>query len=52
MKIMRDYLVGYARKDCIGKYAWNGDRNWRKVRSVDSQGNYFDEDGNELWYED
>ncbi len=52
MKIMRDYLVGYARKDCIGKYAWNGDKNWRKVRSVDSQGNYFDEDGNELWYED
>ncbi len=51
MKIMRDYLVGYARKDCIGKYAWNGDKNWRKVRSVDSEGNYYDEQGNELWYE-
>lgn len=32
MKIMRDYLVGYARKDCLGKYAWVGDRTWRKVR--------------------
>ncbi len=52
MKIMRDYLVGYARKDCLGKLAWNGDKNWRKVRSVDSQGNYFDKNGNELWYED
>ena len=52
MKIMRDYLVGYARKDCIGKYAWNGDKNWRKVHTADNQGNYFDIDGNELWYED
>ncbi len=33
MKIMRDYLVGYARKDCLGKYAWVGDRTWRKVRT-------------------
>ncbi len=32
MKIMRDYLVGYARKDCLGKYAWIGNRTWRKVR--------------------
>jgi hypothetical protein len=51
MKIMRDYLVGYARKDCIGKYAWNGDKNWRKVRRRDGEGNYFDEQDNELWYE-
>ncbi len=51
MKIMRDYLVGYARKDCLGKLAWVGDKNWRKVRSVDEEGNYFDVDGNELWYE-
>ncbi len=51
MKIMRDYLVGYARKDCLGKLAWVGDKNWRKVRSVDDDGNYFDEDGKELWYE-
>ncbi len=51
MKIMRDYLVGYARKDCLGKLAWVGDKNWRKVRSVDEEGNYFDEDGKELWYE-
>lgn len=33
MKIMRDYLVGYARKDCLGKYAWVGDRTWRKIRT-------------------
>jgi hypothetical protein len=37
MKIMRDYLVGYARKDCIGKYAWVGDRTWRKVRGRDGE---------------
>lgn len=51
MKIMRDYLVGYARKDCLGKLAWNGDKNWLKVRSTDEYGNYFDEDGEELWYD-
>ncbi len=34
MKIMRDYLVGYARKDCLGKYAWVGSRTWRKVRTA------------------
>lgn len=51
MKIMRDYLVGYARKDCLGKLAWNGDKNWLKVRSTDGNGNYFDIDGEELWYD-
>lgn len=47
MKIMRDYLVGYARKDCLGKLAWNGDTTWRKVRTrIDDT--YLDENGNEL----
>ena len=47
MKIMRDYLVGYARKDCLGKYGWVGSRSWRKVRTaMDEQ--YYDIDGNEL----
>jgi hypothetical protein len=51
MKIMRDYLVGYARKDCLGKLAWNGDKTWRKVRTRIGN-DLFDIDGNELWYED
>ncbi len=48
MKIMRDYLVGYARKDCLGKLAWNGDTTWRKVRT-NVNGQYLDIDGNELY---
>ncbi len=54
MKIMRDYLVGYARKDCIGKYAWNGDKNWRKVRSWPDKtwGQPLDEKNRELFYKD
>ncbi len=47
MKIMRDYLVGYARKDCLGKLAWNGDTTWRKVRT-NVNGEYLDIDGNHL----
>ncbi len=47
MKIMRDYLVGYARKDCLGKLAWNGDTTWRKVRTrIDDT--YLDINGNEI----
>ena len=47
MKIMRDYLVGYARKDCLGKLAWNGDTTWRKVRT-NVNGEYLDINGNHL----
>ncbi len=47
MKIMRDYLVGYARKDCLGKYAWVGDKTWRKVRTRIGD-DLFDIDGNKL----
>ena len=47
MKIMRDYLVGYARKDCLGKLAWNGDTTWRKVRTrIDET--YLDINGDEI----
>jgi hypothetical protein len=47
MKIMRDYLVGYARKDCLGKLAWNGDTAWRKVRTrIDET--YLDINGDEI----
>jgi hypothetical protein len=47
MKIMRDYLVGYARKDCLGKLAWNGDTTWRKIRTkIDNV--YLDINGNEI----
>ena len=47
MKIMRDYLVGYARKDCLGKLAWNGDTAWRKVRTrIDDT--YLDINGDEI----
>ncbi len=54
MKIMRDYLVGYARKDCLGKLAWNGDRNWRKVRTWPDKmwGQPLDEKNRELFYKD
>ncbi len=47
MKIMRDYLVGYARKDCLGKYGWVGDKTWRKVRTRIGD-DLFDIDGNKL----
>ncbi len=51
MKIMRDYLVGYARKDCLGKYGWVGDKNWRKVRTaIDDK--YYDIDGLEICIRD
>ncbi len=47
MKIMRDYLVGYARKDCLGRLAWNGDTKWRKVRTrIDDT--YLDINGDEI----
>ena len=47
MKIMRDYLVGYARKDCLGKYSWVGDKTWRKVRTRVGD-KLFDVNGNEI----
>ncbi len=47
MKIMRDYLVGYARKDCLRKLAWNGDKTWRKVRTRIGD-DLFDINGNEI----
>ena len=55
MKIMRDYLVGYARKDCLGKYAWVGDRTWRKVRTargeefLDDEHNYIGGTNDSQW---
>ncbi len=54
MKIMRDYLVGYARKDCLGKLAWNGDKNWRKVRSWPDKmwGQPLDEKNRVLFYKE
>ncbi len=51
MKIMRDYLVGYARKDCLGKLAWNGDKTWRKVRTRIGN-DLFDIDGEQITFED
>ncbi len=54
MKIMRDYLVGYARKDCLGKLAWVGDKNWRKVRTWPDKmwGQPLDEKNRELFYKE
>lgn len=55
LKIIQDYMIGYVRKDTIGKYGWAGNQQIRKVRSSKTFGSkdkstwqFFDKDGNRI----